>query len=54
MITKYYIDSEGKYVGGYSEGNPSLPEGLIEVPYAPENSAQVWNFNTNTYNPYEA
>lgn len=36
---KYYVNSEGVYLGGWDE-NP--PEDAIEVPYPPEDARQVW------------
>lgn len=38
---KYYVDDQGVYLGGWDE-NP--PEGAIEVPYAPGDARQVWQF----------
>lgn len=36
---KYYVDTEGKYLGGWDE-NP--PVGSIEVPCAPDDASQLW------------
>jgi hypothetical protein len=41
MITKYYVDESGKYLGGYV--GVASPEGAIEVPFAPDNASQIWN-----------
>lgn len=37
---KYYVTSDGVYLGGWDE-NP--PDGAIEVPYAPTDARQVWS-----------
>lgn len=37
---KYYIDSQGRYLGGWIE-NP--PPGAIQVPEPPQDARQVWN-----------
>lgn len=37
MTTRYYIDADGNYLGGFSDGNPDIPQGAIEVLDAPEN-----------------
>lgn len=34
-MTKYYVDSEGNYLGGFSDGNKSIPKYAIEVDNAP-------------------
>lgn len=31
MVTKYYVDSEYNYLGGFDEGSPDIPNGAIEV-----------------------
>lgn len=43
---KYYVDDQGKYLGGW-DANP--PAGAIEVPEAPDDARQVWNFQTSTW-----
>ncbi len=40
MLTKYYIDGSGNYLGGFENAPP--PAGAVEVPDAPENAADVW------------
>lgn len=40
MATKYYVDAEGNYIGGFDGVDP--PEGAIEVPEAPEDARQKW------------
>lgn len=39
MATKYCVDDNGVYLGGFSE----IPEGAIEVSSAPDDARQVWN-----------
>lgn len=39
MGTKYYIDIDGNYIGGY---DGSVPENATEIPTPPENAAQKW------------
>ncbi len=36
---KYYVDQEGKYLGGWDQ-NP--PQGAVEVPYPPPDARQGW------------
>lgn len=46
MTTKYYVDSNGNYLGGYSQGNSAIPQDAIEVPNPPSNvSYQIWDSN---------
>jgi hypothetical protein len=40
MNIKYYVDFEGKYIGGF-EG--SIPESGIEVPTPPNHGLEIWN-----------
>lgn len=40
--TKYYVDMDGKYLGGFSDGNASIPQGAIEVPSAPADARQSY------------
>ncbi len=58
MTTKYYVDAQGNYIGGF-DGPPVLdendlpvagetqdapaPEGGIDVPYAPQDARQKWD-----------
>lgn len=39
--TKYYIDEQGTYLGGW---NANPPANAIEVPFAPDDARQVWQF----------
>jgi len=41
MSTKYYVDPEGNYLGGWN-GKCSV-EGAIEVESAPDNAGQKWD-----------
>lgn len=38
---KYFVDEQGRYLGGW-DGNP--PEVAIEVPCAPSDARQIWQF----------
>lgn len=40
MITKYYVNAAGNYIGGFQGAQP--PSGSIEVPNAPEHAADTW------------
>jgi len=40
-MTKYYVDAEGVYVGGFDGADP--PEGSIEVPDAPPHGTCKWD-----------
>lgn len=39
---RYFVDEEGRYLGGW-DANP--PAGAIEVPSAPSDARQLWNGN---------
>lgn len=39
-MTKYYIDSSGKYLGGFDGAPP--PAGAVEVPTAPSDASHKW------------
>lgn len=39
--TKYYVDANGVYIGGFSGAEP--PAGSIEVPDGPDHASQIWN-----------
>ena len=41
METKYYVDQNGVYQGGWQ--GEDQPTGLVEVATAPEDARQVWN-----------
>jgi len=51
MSTKYYVDDQGAYLGGYGDvivddevqPNPALPQGAIEVPSPPDHALDVWD-----------
>lgn len=42
-MTIFYVDATGNYIGGFSEGNPSVPPNAIEVPSAPACSSEIWS-----------
>lgn len=37
---KYFVDEEGRYLGGWDAGYPA---GAIEVPFPPADARQVWS-----------
>lgn len=39
-MTKYFVDVNGNYLGGFSGAEP--PDGAVEVPTAPESATQQW------------
>jgi hypothetical protein len=41
--TKFYIDNNGNYIGGFSEGNPAIPVGVIEVEAPPAHGWQKYS-----------
>lgn len=43
MSTRYAVDKQGKYLGGFGEG-ASLPPESIEVVAPPDNADQPWLF----------
>lgn len=43
MATRYFVDKDGNYKGGYDGAEP--PEGLIEVPNPPEDARQLYDWN---------
>ena len=55
-MTKFYVDSQGNYLGGYSVSDVEIdregladwdgakpPEDAIEVPFAPNHANQKWD-----------
>ncbi len=40
-MTKYFVDDNGAYLGGFDGAEP--PKGSIEVPEAPDDARQTWN-----------
>lgn len=41
MATRYFVDKNGVYLGGFSGSEP--PKGSIEVESAPDDASHVWN-----------
>lgn len=41
MTARYYVDSEGAYLGAFD--GVAAPQGATEVPSAPEDARQVWS-----------
>lgn len=42
MMTKYYVDDTGRYIGAFCGVEP--PAGAIDVDRAPEDARQAWQF----------
>ncbi|PPD48380.1 MAG: hypothetical protein CTY14_02135 [Methylotenera sp.] len=42
VMTKYYVDVAGNYLGGFSDENPAIPQGAIEVPNPPNHASEKW------------
>ena len=40
-MTKFYVDSDGNYLGGFDGAEP--PAGAIEVADAPQDARQTWD-----------
>lgn len=47
-MTKYYVDAQGSYLGGFDGVNP--PSGAFEVTSAPDDARQKWV--NNAWQPY--
>jgi hypothetical protein len=44
MTTRYYVDSDGAYLGGWDgDTGTQPPDGAIQVPFAPNHASQVWD-----------
>mgnify|MGYP003645219368 CR=1 FL=1 len=46
-MTKYFVDSNGVYLGGFAGVEPPL--GAVEVYFSPNNATQVWDFEAGAY-----
>ena len=42
MKTLYFVDLNGAYLGGFSEGNPAIPKDAIEVDLPPNNAKDIF------------
>lgn len=51
-MTKFYVNGNGDYLGGFA-GVDIKPSDAIEVPEAPEDARQKWDFNNNSWIPFE-
>ncbi|MER9028172.1 hypothetical protein [Mesorhizobium sp. M0674] len=49
-MTKFFVDADGVYLGGFDGEGVVLPENGIEVP-APDNARQIWNGNAWSEQP---
>ncbi len=43
MAIKYFVDSNGNFLGGFEETYSDIPVGAIEVPTPPEDAGQIWD-----------
>ncbi|ESX49448.1 hypothetical protein NLY43_25680 [Mesorhizobium sp. C416B] len=41
-MTKFFVDADGVYLGGFDGADVKLPENGTEMPEAPEDARQVW------------
>lgn len=48
-MTRYFVDEVGAYIGGFDGVEP--PVGSIEVPQAPEDARQVYDFDAPSWLP---
>ncbi len=48
-MTKYFVDAEGVYRGGFDGVAP--PSGSIEVASAPADARQIWDFGGSEWSP---
>jgi hypothetical protein len=48
-MTKYFIDTQGKYIGGFDGAEP--PAGSIEVPSPPGHAKQLWDAENKQWLP---
>lgn len=52
-MTKYYVDNQGEYIGGFSgaivddeeQDHPDVPEGAVEVAQPPSHADEIWDGN---------
>lgn len=47
MTTKFYVDAEGIYLGGFAGVQP--PAGAVEVPEPPEDARQVYDLDMQSW-----
>lgn len=47
-----YVNDQGQYLGQYIGTEP--PAGAVEVPTAPEDARQVWDFSAQAWGPVPA
>lgn len=50
--TRYFVDSSGRYIGGFSNG-AELPAGSFEVPQPPDHGFDSWSFVNKRWVPWE-
>lgn len=42
-MTKYFIDADNNYIGGFEGEGAEPPKNAIEVPLPPDDARQKWN-----------
>ncbi|MER8741552.1 hypothetical protein NKH54_00575 [Mesorhizobium sp. M1004] len=50
-MTRFFVDADGVYLGGFNGEGVVLPENGIEVPEAPGDARQIWNGNAWSEQP---
>ena len=50
-MTQYFIDNQGKYIGGFDGAEP--PRNSIEIPNPPNDGRDIFDFNTKQWIPYQ-
>ncbi len=43
VMTKFYRDEEGKYIGAFGGETGKVPLGAIEIPKAPADARAIWD-----------
>lgn len=50
LITQYFVNPEGAFLGAFSKNNPAIPEGAIEVPTPPDQAlTETWDFKSRSW-----
>lgn len=50
-VTKFYVDTQGNYLGGFSEGNLSIPDNAVEIESPPPHGWQKWDSQSGSWLP---
>lgn len=51
METEYYVDLDGNYLGGFSEGNTAIPMNAIQISGPPFHGWQKYNLASGQWMP---